>query len=187
MDLGVLKGEYTVDDYYAMDDDVRRELIWGRFYDMAAPTVQHQRVLNRINNTIFDYINKKGGDCEVFPAPFDVNLLPEENNTMVEPDICVICDSSKIENGKCCMGAPDWVIEITSPSSQSRDYLKKANAYISAGVREYWIVDLISSCIIVYSNIENGEAGKIAIYGTSSTVPVGIYEDLEIDFGQIIR
>ncbi|MDE7479609.1 MAG: Uma2 family endonuclease, partial [Lachnospiraceae bacterium] len=138
MALSQLK-TYTEDDYYNLGEDVRAELIDGELYYMAAPSRLHQKILNYLNTEINLYIRSKGGPCEVYPAPFAVKLFKDDKN-IVEPDISVICDPNKLTD-KGCSGAPDWIIEIASPSNPSHDYVKKLNLYLDAGVREYWIVN----------------------------------------------
>ena len=126
------------------------------------------------------YINAKGGSCEVYLSPFAV-FLNENSRNYVEPDISVICDPSKL-NDKGCAGAPDWIIEIVSPASRKMDYLLKLFKYHSAGVREYWIVDIAKNRITVY-NFNHDYS--IEEYSFTDTVKAGIYEDLSIDFSEI--
>lgn len=169
---------YTVDDFYDMPEDIRAELIEGQIVYIAAPSTQHQRIAGRLYATIFNYINAKGGDCEVFPAPYSVQLR-EEDDTVVEPDIVVVCDPNKItERG--CVGAPDWIIEIVSPSNPKHDYITKLSLYDNAGVREYWIIDAEQNKIHVYDMQDN----KLVLknYTFQETVKVGIYDDFSIDF-----
>ena len=179
--MGALKKEaiYTVNDIYNLPDGERAELIDGQIYYMAPPTLRHQKILSFLNIEIGNYIKKKKGSCEVIPAPFAV-FLNENNKTYVEPDISVICDTSKL-NEKGCFGSPDWIIEIVSPSSKYMDYFTKLFKYRSAGVREYWIVDPMKNRIMVYSFEED----TMEEYTFSDKVKVSIYEDLEIDFSEI--
>jgi len=128
---------------------------------------------------IRDYIGRKEGDCEVFPSPFAV-FLNEDDRIYLEPDISVICDKDKlIDEG--CSGAPDWIIEVVSPSSRPMDYNKKLFKYRNAGVREYWIVDYERNLIMVY----NFEYDEMTDYTFKDKVKAGIYEDLEIDFSGV--
>jgi len=174
-----LEEGYTIEDIYALPEGQRAELIDGKMYMMAPPRTNHQRVLSRLHQRIANYISLHNGDCEVFPAPFAV-FLNADDKTYVEPDISVICDKNKIdENG--CKGAPDWVIEITSPSNQSHDYLRKLKLYMDAGVREYWIVDSERNRILVY----NFEHATMEEYTFKDSVKAGIYEDFEIDFSEL--
>lgn len=165
---------FTLDDIYAMPDGQRAELIDGQIYMMAPPSTRHQRLLNFITTEINLYIRKNNGACEVFPAPFAVFLNKDDIN-YVEPDISVICDADKIDE-KGCHGAPDWVIEIVSPSSKSMDYFTKLFKYRASGMKEYWIVDPARELIMVY----NFAKEKMEQYSFGVEVPVGIYEGFSI-------
>lgn len=174
--MDVLKREkvYTIDDIYALPDGERAELIDGKIYYMAPPGTKHQRLLNFISTEINMYIRKNNGVCEVLPSPFAV-FLNENDKNYVEPDISVICDKDKItETG--CNGAPDWIIEIVSPSSRSIDYFTKLFKYRTAGVREYWIVDPVKQRVTVYFF----EKEFVEEYSFGEDVPVGIYEGFHI-------
>lgn len=162
---------YTVDDIYALPDGERAELIDGKIYYMATPSRTHQRISGYIHNEIYNYINNKNGECEIYAAPFAVFLNNDDYN-YVEPDISVICDTSKLDE-KGCHGAPDWVIEIVSPGSKPMDYFTKLFKYQMAGVREYWIVDSAKEQVIVY----RFEKETMEEYSFGEDVPVGIYED----------
>lgn len=175
---------YTEDDYYNLPEDVRAELIDGQIYSMSAPSRAHQEILNFLNTEINLYIRRIKGSCKIYPAPFAVRLFEDDNRTIVEPDISVICDSKKLtERG--CTGAPDWIIEIVSPSTSTHDYVRKLNLYMEAGVKEYWIVDPCSEKIFVYT-LEL-TAFSINLYTFQDKVKAGIYEDLWIDFQEIHR
>jgi Uma2 family endonuclease len=176
------RGTYTVADILALPEGQRAELLNGHIYYMASPSVMHQRILSVLFVAIANYIKKKGGPCEVFPAPFAVFL--NNDRDYFEPDISVVCDPSKIEKGDGCHGGPDWVIEIVSPSSASRDYLLKPASYSKAGVRECWIIDPHNGKINIY-NFGN-EVYSPTQYDFTAQVKVGIYEDLVIDFAQLL-
>lgn len=172
---------YTEEDYYEMPEDVRAELIDGQIYYQAAPSRVHQEILMELSSTIRNYIKSKSGSCKVYPAPFAVKLN-KDRNTIVEPDISVICDRDKLtERG--CTGAPDWIIEIISPSNSSHDYIRKLNLYADAGVREYWIVNPIKKIVFVYYLEET--KFEVTTYTFENTVKVNIYEDLSIDFSEL--
>ena len=128
---------YTMDDIYALPDGERAELIDGKIYYMAPPNTKHQTLVMELSYQIKDYIKRNDGGCRVFPAPFAVFLNKDDKN-YVEPDISMICDEKKITD-KGCYSAPDWTIEIVSPSSRPMDYFTKLFKYRTAGVREYWI------------------------------------------------
>ena len=171
--------KYTIEDIYALPEGQRAELIDGQMYMMAAPSRTHQRNCLALLRKIADYIDKKGGSCEVDMAPFAV-FFNADDKTYVEPDISVICDKEKL-NDKGCNGAPDWIIEIVSAGSRQMDYYRKLFKYHMTGVREYWIVDEQKDCITVY-NFENEDIND---YSFSDTVKAGIYDDFEIDFSKI--
>ena len=174
--MDALKKEevYTIEDIYALPNGERAELIDGKIYYMAPPNTKHQRLVHFFDREIGNYIQVKNGECEVFPAPFAV-FLNEDDTNYVEPDISVICDKNKITN-KGCNGAPDWAIEIVSPSSKSMDYFIKLFKYRNAGVKEYWIVDPAKSLTAVY----NFEKETMEEYTFGEEVPVGIYEGFSI-------
>ena len=174
--MDVLRKEevYTIEDIYALPNGERAELIDGKIYYMAPPNTKHQRLVHFFDREIGNYIQSKHGECEVFPAPFAV-FLNENDTNYVEPDISVICDKNKISD-KGCHGAPDWIIEIVSPSSKQMDYYKKLFKYRTAGVREYWVVDPEKELVTVY------DFGKDSMeeYSFDKDIPVGIYEGFSI-------
>lgn len=171
--------KYTIDDIYALPDGERAELIDGNIYYMAPPSTNHQRIMGKLFNLISNYISAKGGSCEPFIAPFAV-FLNENDRTYVEPDISVICDRNKLTD-KGCNGAPDWIIEVVSPSSKRMDYSVKLFKYRSSGVKEYWIVDMDKNRVTVW----NFETDYMEEYALSEKVQVNLYDDLEIDFSEL--
>lgn len=173
---------YTEEDYYNLPENVRAELIDGQFYYMAAPSRVHQKILMFLSKTIANYIDSKNGPCEVYPAPFAVKLFSEDDKNMVEPDISVICDPNKLTD-RGCTGAPDWIVEIVSPSNSSHDYIRKLNLYADAGVREYWIVNPDKKSIYVY-HLEETQFETTA-YTLQDKIKVNIYDDLWIDFTEL--
>lgn len=134
----------TLADVLTWDESERTELIDGQPVMMAPPSRRHQKISGELFGQLHDYL--KGKACEVYHAPFAVRLFeerddrPEDVDTMVEPDLCVVCDPGKLDDMG-CKGAPDLVIEILSPSTRRYDRIAKFNLYLRAGVREYWIVD----------------------------------------------
>lgn len=176
-------GSYTLDDYYALPEDQRVELIDGYFYEMLAPTFGHQTIGGEIYRQIANYIMDKGGSCRPFIAPVDVQLDCDER-TIVQPDVGIVCDSSKIKRFG-IYGAPDFLVEVISPSTKKKDYTKKLAKYMEAGVREYWILDPYQKRLLVY--FFEGDVFPV-IYGFDQPVPVGIYNgDLVIDFSNIAK
>lgn len=174
--MNVIRKEetYTIEDIYALPEGQRAELIDGKIYDMAPPNTRHQVLVMDLSYQIKSYIESNNGECKVIPAPFAVFLNNDDTN-YVEPDISVICDQSKLTD-KGCNGAPDWIIEIVSPSSKRMDYLIKLFKYRNAGVKEYWIVDPEKNRITTYNFVHD----TIEEYAFGDIVPVGIYEDFTI-------
>jgi len=170
---------YTIDDIYSLPDGERAELIDGQIYYMAPPTRKHQDIAGELFGTIREYIQTNNFPCRLYIAPFAVFLNKDDEN-YIEPDISVICDTSKL-NDKGCIGAPDWIIEIVSPSSRRIDYFTKLFKYRTSGVREYWIVDPDKNRILVY-NFELEDTGD---YTFSDSVKAGIYDNLYINFPDI--
>ncbi len=177
---------YTTADIEALPEGERAELIDGEMFRMDAPTKTHQDILVELIWEIQSYIKKNKGNCRLYPAPFGV-YIKKDNRNYVEPDISVICAGERLDE-KGCHGAPDWVIEIVSPSSRKMDYERKTALYREAGVREYWIVDSEEKMVTVYDfeggGTENGgTADKEAVrYPFSERIKVGIYEDFYLHF-----
>lgn len=171
--------EYTIEDIYHLPEGQRAELIDGQIYMMTPPKTKHQILVSKLNQKIANYIDDNNGNCIVIPAPFAV-FLNKDDKVYLEPDISVICDRNKIDEDG-CKGAPDWVIEIVSPSNPSHDYLRKLKLYMNAGVREYWIVDSEKDRILTY----NFEYDMMAEYTFADKVKAGIYEDFQIDFSKL--
>lgn len=163
-------GGYTLDDYYAIPDNRRVELIDGVIYDMAAPSTIHQYIIAKLLAAFDGWISSKNGGCIVLPSPLDVQIDCDDRS-MVEPDLVVICDPAK-RITRCIMGAPDLVIEVLSPSSTRMDTKIKLAKYASAGVREYWVIDPKRERVCVYWAPEEDIA---AVYGPEDDVPVGIF------------
>lgn len=141
-----LNKHYTYADYLTWNFWERVELIKGRLFKMSpAPNTYHQDILGKLFNPIFTFFNS--GNCKVFPAPFDVRIPTppamkkndEDIESVIQPDITVICDMEKIDR-RGCLGAPDWIIEIASPSTKKKDMENKFELYETSGVKEYWMV-----------------------------------------------
>ncbi|MDD6207267.1 MAG: Uma2 family endonuclease [Clostridiales bacterium] len=177
------QGSYTVDDYRALPEEKRVELIDGYFYDMSAPTFLHQRIGGEVYRQIANFIMEHEGDCQPLIAPVDIQLDCDEK-TMVQPDVAILCADGKIRWWG-VFGAPDFILEIISPSTKRKDYTKKLTKYMAAGVREYWILDPYQKKLLVYF-FESEECP--VIYGLDQPVPIGIYQgELEIQFEHIAR
>lgn len=174
---------YTIEDYLALPDDVRAELIDGRLFYMEAPTAWHQDFLFKIAFALESYIQSNKGSCKAMIAPLDVQLDCDDK-TMVQPDVMVICIRDKITRER-IYGAPDLCIEVMSPSTRDHDMKIKLHKYKAAGVREYWMVDLDKRQVICYF-FEKDIAP--VIYPFEAPVPVQIFEcKLTIDFAEILN
>lgn len=179
---------YYYQKYLQLDDEYSYEVLHGELYAMTpAPTVQHQLVLRNILVLLAGSLKNTG--CEVISAPCDV-LLPEKDedidhtSTIVQPDIFVICDKSKIKD-KYCLGAPDLIVEVVSPSRPSMDYVKKLHLYEKHGVKEYWIVNYTQKDIMVYSLMDT-EYGAPKTY-LSGVINSDIFENLKLILADIFR
>ena len=155
IDVGALpleKIEYTYADYKGWDLAVgeRYELIYGEAFAMAGPNTRHQEILMELASQFHAFF--QGKLCKVYPAPYDVRLFYEEDesdDTVVQPDISVICDEKK-RGPEGCRGAPDLVVEILSPSNTAIEMERKLKLYRQAGVREYWVIDPENNGLTVY-------------------------------------
>lgn len=175
--------KYTIDDYYALPEDRRVELIDGVIYDMAAPSGMHQRIIGDLHILFRECADQHGMPCEVFLSPFDVRL-DRDNYTMVQPDLLVICGEYDVEGSIRYEGAPDLVIEVLSPSSRTKDQLLKLYKYSNAGVREYWIVDPKYKIVTVHRFEE--EEYTPQKYDFEDQIPVGIsWGKCVIDFARV--
>ncbi|MBQ2258073.1 MAG: Uma2 family endonuclease [Lachnospiraceae bacterium] len=163
---------YTLDDYYRLPNDVRAELIDGRLFYMQSPTSAHQNIIGELYFATRLFIKEKNGTCQPFMAPLDVQLDCDDK-TMIQPDFMIICDREKVWEDR-IYGAPDFVVEVLSPSTRKRDTDVKLLKYKNAGVREYWIVDLEKERIICYFFEEDGLIPNI--YTFQNEVPVRIYD-----------
>ncbi len=170
---------YTIDDIYALPDGERAELMDGQIYYMALPSRKHQKIKGWLYQEIANHISSNGGLCEVYVSPFAVFLNKDDTN-YVEPDVSVICNPDKLDD-KGCSGAPDWIIEVVSPSSRRIDYSIKLFKYRAAGVREYWIVDSDKNRIMIW-DFENDNTED---YTFADTIAAGIYDALSIDFSSL--
>ncbi len=175
------QGEYTLEDYYDIPDDLRVELIDGVIYELEAPTSIHQVIQNQLSFHLNSYIIGKSGNCVVLTAPLDVQLDQDEK-TMLQPDIVVVCDRQKITR-PCIYGAPDLVMEILSKSTRKKDMFLKNEKYAAAGVREYWLLDPDWEQITVY---DYQTEAPPAVYSFEDKIPVAIFGgDCLIDFKEI--
>lgn len=168
-------------DYYALPEGSRVELINGLIYDMSpAPLRIHQKLVVEFSYKIKEFIKKNKGKCEVYPAPFDVEI---SDDSVVQPDIFVICDPNKLTD-KGCAGSPDWIVEITS-SNYTHDYVTKMRLYHNYNVKEYWIVNPERQHIAIYLLSKNYIPTP---YSFNDTITVGIYDGkLEINISELLK
>ena len=176
------KEEYTIEDIYALPEGVRAELIDGEIYYMATPTRTHQKIVGEMYLAVAGFVRSHGGACEVYIPPYAV-YLNADNSIYLEPDLTVICDPAKSED-KGCVGAPDWVVEVVSPSTKRMDYLLKLFKYRTAGVREYWIINPEKRIVSVYSRNDGNESAEM--YSFEDVIPSGIYPDLKIRLADVV-
>jgi len=183
---------YTYADYVTWLDDKRRELINGFIHLMSAPNLIHARISHLMSWFMEFFVRQNNAKCQIFHAPFDVRL-PLENETaddkiynVVQPDICVVCDLSKLDE-RGCIGAPDLIVEVLSPSTLKRDWNYKFNLYEKAGVREYWIVDPIAKVVNAFILQSDGNYNLGTVYTCKQSVPVHIFEGLEIDLKELFE
>ena len=184
---------YTYADYISWMDEQRRELINGVAYKLlSAPTRFHAKLSTEISSIFHWFVKKSKGKCQVYHAPFDVRLpkngetANDKIDTVVQPDICVICDESKLDEAG-CIGAPDLIVEVQSPSTAKRDLREKFDLYEQSGVKEYWVVYPTDKGLTVYILQENGKYDNGTTYEMSGKVPVGIFEGLEIDLKELFE
>lgn len=174
--------EHVLDDYYRLPSDRRVELIDGHFFEMQAPGSLHQEIVSIIQYHFSDFVRKNKGNCKVYGAPIDVQL-DQDDRTMVQPDLIVVCDRKKISKFG-IYGAPDFCLEVVSPSSGRKDVFLKNYKYANAGVREYWIILPQEKKLLVY-NYES-ECLTPGVYPLSGTKGVGIWDNrLEISLDEI--
>lgn len=184
-----LNGTYTYADYLLWRIEERLELIKGKIFKMSpAPSLVHQRISTQLQGTLFNFL--KARSCDLFSAPFDVRLYNDKKSkdanrqiyTVVQPDLCVVCDASKLDQ-RGCLGAPDLIIEILSPGNSSKEMNEKFDLYEETGVREYWLVEPAENAVWVY--VLNEEGKYIGLKPTTTILKSSIFPDLVIDLKEI--
>ena len=181
------ENRYTMAEALTWDEQDRIELIDGYPVMMAPPSRVHQKISGELFGQLRDYL--KGKKCEIYHAPFAVRLFerdgerPEDVDTLVEPDISVVCDPSKLDDIG-CKGAPDLVMEILSSSTTRHDKFTKFNLYQRAGVREYWIVDPADKSVQVFV-LEDGRYTAKDFGASGDRLRVNILEDCVVDLSQV--
>jgi len=181
--------KHTYAEYCSWPEDARYELLDGVAYAMSpAPTIAHQDIVLEILRQVADAL--EGGPCRVFVAPVDVRLpksreKDEKIDTVVQPDILVVCDSKKID-AKGVRGAPDWVVEVLSSSTASHDQILKRRIYEKHGVREYWLVHPTDRLVMIYRLLKD-EYGKPDVVEMKDETAVGILPDIVIGWEKVTR
>jgi Uma2 family endonuclease len=180
---------HTYREYCTWPEDVRYELIDGQAYAMSpGPSRRHQEIGFEVARQVADAL--EGTGCRVYVAPFDVRL-PRSNeadddiDTVVQPDLMVVCDRAKLDD-RGCRGAPDWVIEVLSPSSAGHDQILKRAVYERHGVKEYWLIHPVDQVVTVYRLVD-GAYGKPDIYELKDTLACGILPEVVIDWARVLR
>lgn len=179
---------YTYADYLKWRFEERLELFRGKIFKLAAPNTKHQDISRNILVPIAQFLKQKS--CKVFAAPFDVRL-PVKNRkkddeviTVVQPDICVICDETKLDIRGCC-GAPEIVIEILSPGNSKKEIRLKYELYEEAGVKEYWLVYPAEESVAVFLLNDNNKFEGAAIYPGDETILSKVVPGLSINLSEI--
>ncbi|MDR0927844.1 MAG: Uma2 family endonuclease [Ignavibacteria bacterium] len=187
-----LNERYSFADYLTWLDDKRRELVNGFIMLMAGPSTSHSVASSNLHYYFKHYIKKHKGHCSVHHAPFDVRLPKNGEKddkdiyTVVQPDVCIICDLSKLEE-RGCLGAPDFIAEVISPSNITYDTRVKYNLYQSAGVKEYWIVEPKNKFVEVNVLQDDGKYGDPIIFVEEGDVAVTTLPGLTISLSDIFE
>lgn len=181
-----MSAKYSYADYLKWKFEERVEIIKGKIFQLSAPRRKHQSISAEISFQISDYL--RNSKCKLYYAPFDVRLPISTDDkktfTVVQPDICVICNPEILDE-KGCNGAPDLIVEILSPSTSEKDTTIKFDLYEEVGVIEYWIVYPDYNLVEVFVLDDKGKYRHIRKYAAKQKVPVNILEGLEIDLEKV--
>lgn len=181
---------YSYADYAMWKFQERVELIEGKIFKMSpAPNISHQNVSLRLTNILYTSLENK--KCNLFVAPFDVVLLNKKKSTpekeiytIVQPDLCIICDEQKLADGKKCVGAPDLIIEILSPGNSKKEMNIKFDLYEEAGVLEYWLVYPEEKGIHIYT-LQNGKYIGLKPVAEDQILKSPLFPELEVDLAKV--
>ena len=184
-----LNKRYSYAEYLTWQFQERLELIKGKIFKMSpAPARRHQEVSAKLFYHLMDYL--KDQSCDIYTAPFDVRFPKSQGDentfTVVQPDICIICDKNKLDD-RGCVGAPDMIIEILSPATSAKDATVKFDLYEEQGVKEYWMVSPGENLLDVFLLDENGKYRWMKKYTENDKVKVNIFDDLYIDMAEVFR
>ena len=191
-DISLLEPEatYSYADYLKWTFEERVELIKGKLFRMSpAPRRTHQEIGTVIGNEIYNYL--KGRPCKVYHAPFDVRFpsntgdSDDQTFTVVQPDICVVCDSAKLDDAG-CKGAPDLVVEILSPATASKDLNEKYHLYEEHGVKEYWVVYPGENVLEIYDLIEGRYVSR-GKFVRENAVDSNVLKGLKIELSDVFE
>ncbi|MEQ1636854.1 MAG: Uma2 family endonuclease [Methylococcales bacterium] len=187
-----LNGTYTYADYLTWQFDEALELIKGKIMLMSpAPNVSHQRISMRLSYLLYSFFNHK--NCQLFAAPFDVRLHDKNKSkqvnqdiyTVVQPDLCVICDNNKLDV-QGCLGAPDWIIEILSKGNSKREMQIKYELYQESGVKEYWLIYPVEQAVYQFVLDDSTQQYRLfKMYPGDAKVNGYIFPELEIDLQEV--
>jgi Uma2 family endonuclease len=181
---------YTYADYLKWQFEERIELLRGFLFPMAAPNRYHQQISGHLYRNIANFLYKS--PCSVYSAPFDVRLIRKDHHTnkeittVLQPDLCVICDKSKLDK-RGCLGAPDWIIEILSPGNSKKEMKEKYQLYEENGVREYWLVQTEDKIVLRYVLNEAGKYIGLAPLTDDDMAQPTIFTDLNIDLKEVFE
>ncbi len=183
-----LSKRYSYADYLTWRFKERVELFKGWLAKLAAPSTFHQTISGELHRQLANHFRKSG--CRVFSAPFDVRLPDNIKSTddktiytVVQPDLCVICDDAKID-AKGCLGAPDWILEILSPGNNKAEIQSKFKLYEEAGVKEYWIVQPGDQTVTVF-DLRDDQYQFRMMYSNEDKIPCGLFPQLEVDMKEV--
>ncbi len=183
-------GIYSYFDYLSWQFEQRVELIKGKVFPMAAPSRKHQVISRQINGVLFNFFQKH--PCEFYAAPFDVRLYDNQQpvkhnqdfNTVVQPDVCIVCDAAKLDD-KGCFGAPDLMVEILSPGNSKKEMRTKLRLYEENAVKEYWIVDFDHEQVFQFILNDTGLYNPPVIYVSDEVLNCALFLDLKIDLKEL--
>lgn len=186
------KRVYNYKDYLSLRFEKPIEIINGEIFFMApAPSRIHQKIITELSRKIGNYIEDNKGECEVYVAPFDVRLKTLEDTNedniknIVQPDISIICDRSKLDD-RGCLGSPDFIVEVVSPSNSSMDYVKKLYLYEKFQVREYWIINPNTETVMTYLLNENRGYDEPKVYKFKDQISMEIFPSFKIKMSEIM-
>jgi Uma2 family endonuclease len=185
-----LDGRYTYTDYLSWKFEEAVEIIKGKIMPMASPSVRHQKISWRLTLSLGVYLRNQ--KCQAFAAPFDVRLYDKKKSakanmeifTVVQPDICIVCDETKLDD-KGCKGAPDLVVEILSPGNSAKEMRLKKDLYEESGVKEYWIFDPEHETVHQFSLTKSGKYGAANIYINTDSMDCVIFPEMKVDLTEI--